>query len=137
MPPKRNLADLRVLIVDDQPEMRTLVRDTLTEMGVIYMAEAANGQEALPFLGRNSNLVNFIICDWNMPLISGLDFLKKVRESHPDLPFLMLTSRTDQDSVLSAVTEGVSAYIRKPFLPEQLEEKMRFLMTKLPVEKAG
>jgi DNA-binding response OmpR family regulator len=76
----------------------------------------------------DEDMVNFIICDWNMPGITGINFLRQVRTTHPHIPFLMITGRADKNSVIEAKSVGVSAYIKKPFSPRQLEEKVRFLI---------
>lgn len=125
---KKKIESLRVLVVDDQPEVRALIRDMLAEIGVIRTFEAANGIEAIEFMQAGGDVIDFIICDWNMPAMSGIDFLKQIRAVHPDLPFLMVTGKSDKDSVLEAKDSGVSAYIRKPFSHEQLEIKMKALL---------
>lgn len=129
---RKRIAELGVLIVDDQPEIRALLRDILSEVGVTTTFEANNGKEALDFVSADFDMVNFIICDWNMPTMTGIDFLKQLRTTHPDMPFLMVTGRSNKNSVVEAKIAGVSAYIRKPFSPKQLEEKLRVLLQKQP-----
>lgn len=126
---QKKIEDLKVLIIDDQPEVRTLVRDILTESGVTRTFEATNGKEAMLFLDADFESVNLIICDWNMPAMSGIDFLKQIRTVYPDMPFLMITGKSDKNSVLEAKVAGVSAFIRKPFSPEQLETKLKHLVS--------
>ena len=125
---QKKIDDLRVLIVDDQPEVRSLVREILSEAGVTRIFEAANGKEAMQFIDADFESVNLIVCDWNMPSLTGIDFLKQIRSVFPDIPFLMVTGKSDKNSVLEAKMAGVSAFIRKPFSPEQLEAKLRFLL---------
>ena len=129
---KKNILELAVLIVDDQQEIRMLVRDILMEAGVTRVFEAANGREALGLLAAGFDVINFVISDWNMPGLPGIDFLRRVRAAYPDMPFLMITGRNDKNSVIDAKGAGVSAYIRKPFSPRQLEEKMKALLSKKP-----
>jgi CheY-like chemotaxis protein len=126
---QKKISELKVLIVDDQPEVRTLIRDVLVEAGVTRTFEAANGREALQFIDADFEPVNFIVCDWNMPGMNGIDFLKQIRTVFPDIPFLMVTGKSDKNSVLDAKIAGVSAFIRKPFSPEQLETKLRLLVS--------
>lgn len=124
------LEELRVLIVEDQHEARQMVRHMLMEFGITQIYEAANGREALNFMDEAFDLVNFIICDWNMPEMSGIELLRQMRSVYCDLPFLMITGRGDKASVLEAKIGGVSAYIAKPFSTDQLEAKMRVLQVR-------
>jgi two-component system chemotaxis response regulator CheY len=119
---------LKVLIVDDQQDARVILRSMLGEFGVNQMFEAANGKEADDFIRDARELINFVICDWNMPELSGLEVLNKLRNVDPNIPFLMVTGRGDAASVQKAKKNGVSAYIRKPYSPAQLEAKVRILM---------
>lgn len=119
---------LKVLIVDDQQDARVILRNMLGEFGVNQMFEAANGKEADDFIRNARELINFVICDWNMPELTGIEVLNKLRSVDPNIPFLMVTGRGDAGSVQKAKKSGVSAYIRKPFSPAQLEAKVRILM---------
>lgn len=121
------LEDLKVLIVEDQREARQMMRQMVMELGITQVYEASNGREALMFMDEAFDLVDFIICDWNMPEMNGIDLLKQLRSVYSDLPFLMVTGRGDKASVIEAKGGGVSAYICKPFSPDQLEVKMRVL----------
>jgi two-component system chemotaxis response regulator CheY len=125
---RKKLEDLKVLVIDDQPEVRALVRDVLADAGIARVFEASNAKDALDLMSVDDDMVNFIISDWNMPGITGISFLRQVRTTHPDIPFLMVTGRADMNSVVEARNVGVSAYIRKPFSPRQLEEKIRALI---------
>lgn len=118
---------IKVLVIDDHPEVRALVRDVLAESGCTRIYEACDGKEAMQFLDADFEMVDLIICDWNMPGMNGIDFLRQIRTVFPDLPFLMITGRADKNSVVDAKIAGVSAFIKKPFSPEQLEEKISIL----------
>ncbi len=128
------LEKLKVLIVDDQQEMRSMIKGMLMEMGITQTFEAADGKEALSFSDAALDMVDVVICDWNMPKLSGVEFLRQMRSVSPEMPFLMITGRSDVDSVAEAKASGVTAYIRKPFSPAQLETKLRVIKTKY-VEK--
>jgi DNA-binding NtrC family response regulator len=128
------LEKLRVLIVDDQQEMRSMIKGMLMEMGITQTFEASDGKEALSFSDAALDMVDVVICDWNMPKLSGVEFLRQMRSVSPEMPFLMITGRSDVDSVAEAKASGVTAYIRKPFSPAQLETKLRVIKTKY-VEK--
>lgn len=125
---QKKIEGLKVLIVDDQPEVRIMVRDMLADCGIARTFEASNGHEAMQFMDTDFETVSMVICDWNMPKMSGIDFLRQIRTVYPDLPFLMVTGQADKNSVLEAKLAGVSAFIRKPFSPEQLENKIKTLV---------
>ena len=126
-----NLADLKILIVEDQAEARSMMRQMLMDMGVTQIFDAPDGREALSFLDNAYDFINLIICDWNMPTITGLELLQQVRSVDQDMPFLMITGRGDKESVIEAKCYGVSGYIRKPYSPLQLEAKLRILQQKI------
>jgi len=120
--------DLKVLLVEDQGDARALLRNMLSELGVTQTFEARDGNEALRFMDSAFDFVNLVICDWNMPKMSGVEFLRQLRTVDPNVPFLMVTGRSDMSSVIEAKSSGVSGYIRKPFSPAQLEAKLRILV---------
>lgn len=122
---------LKILVVDDQSDMRAMVRGMLSEMGITQIFEASDGREALTFADAAIDMIDVVICDWNMPKLSGIELLRQMRSVMPDLPFLMLTGRGDLDSVAEAKSCGVTAYIRKPFSPANLEIKLRVINSKL------
>jgi two-component system chemotaxis response regulator CheY len=117
-------ADLSVLIVDDQATMRSLIRNSMIQMGMTQTREAGDGEEALrALLVRPSHLV---ISDFNMPKLDGLSLLRAVR-SHPPLKstaFIMLTGRADLDLVARARQFGVNNFIVKPFTTATLKVKI-------------
>lgn len=122
--PKVNLNDLTILVVDDENSVTRLVRMMLSDIGVTQVFTAKNGKEALDLLGEFQEDIDIVICDWNMPTISGLDLLRQIRTVDPDLPFLMLTARADIASVKDARDYGVTDYLRKPFSAETMKKKI-------------
>ena len=122
-----SLSNLRVLVVEDNREARMLVRHMLQEFGLTQIFEASNGREGLHFIDLAPEMVDMVICDWNMPDMDGMALLKQIRTVFTDMPFLMLTGRCDLESVHEAKSAGVTAYIRKPFSPNQLEAKLRII----------
>jgi two-component system chemotaxis response regulator CheY len=120
--------DLLFLVVDDSPTMRRIISNTLERIGYKSSIEAANGKEALQQLENND--VEFIITDWNMPVMNGLEFVTEIRstDDYKELPILMITTRGMKDDVLQAVHAGVNNYIVKPFTPETLEAKIGKLL---------
>ncbi len=123
-----NPEDLNILIVDDSPTMRRIIKNTLERIGYRQSIEASNGLEALEAL--NDASINFIITDWNMPEMSGLEFVTELRSraEYTKLPVLMITTRGMKEDVLQAVQAGVNNYMVKPFTPETLEAKINKLL---------
>ena len=128
--PGADLQDLSVMLVDDDEGMRQLVRRMLLRLKVPTIIEAEGGQQALERLGAEPDLVNLVICDWNMPEMSGMDLFGRVREINPKLPFLMLTGRADLSSILAAKKAGIPAYIVKPISQQELKTKITFVTGK-------
>lgn len=123
------MAALKVLVVDDASFVRDLVKRTLrNRFPGIEMQEAANGRKAQGLL--NQNMFDLILCDWEMPEMSGLELLQWLRqqEAYRRKPFIMITSRGDRDHVEEAVREGVTDYLGKPFSGEGLVNKVMRVM---------
>lgn len=118
------ISDFVVLAVEDQSQAKKVLQMSLKEIGVNQVFTADDGMEALQFLGTCGDLVNIVICDWNMPKMTGIELLCQIRSADPYIPFLMITGRTDQDSVMEAKLSGVSAYIAKPYSVTELEKKL-------------
>ena len=117
-------SSLRVLVVDDQQTIRSLVRIGLKEIGVVHIEDAVDGEDGLRALLTHKS--NLIISDYNMPKLDGLNFLRAVR-STPALKntgFIMLTGRADTDLVQRAQQFGVNNYLVKPFTVTTLREKI-------------
>jgi two-component system chemotaxis response regulator CheY len=116
--------EMDVLIVDDASAMRRIVRGLLKELGFKNMREAENGQLALDELKKKK--ADFVISDWNMPVMTGLDLLKAMRadETLKSTPLLMVTAEAKQENIIAAVQAGVSNYIVKPFNAQTLQEKL-------------
>lgn len=116
---------IRILIVDDFATMRKVIRNLLKQVGYENIVEAEDGAIALRTL--KAQKVDFVISDWNMPNMSGLELLKAVRadEELNATPFLMVTAEALQENVIAAVKAGVSNYIVKPFTAEGPEFKNR------------
>lgn len=115
---------MRIFVVDDFTTMRRIIKNILRQLGFNNIIEADDGSTAWKVLNEDS--VDFVISDWNMPIMTGIEFLKKVRESEEfgDLPFLMVTAEAQQENIIEAVQSKVSNYIVKPFTPETLGQKI-------------
>jgi two-component system chemotaxis response regulator CheY len=116
--------NMRVLVVDDFSTMRRIIKNILRQLGFNNIVEADDGSTAWDVL--NKDKIDFVISDWNMPIMTGIEFLKKVRasEEFSDLPFLMVTAEAQQENIIEAVQAKVSNYIVKPFTAETLGQKI-------------
>ena len=128
-------ADMKILVVDDMATMRKIVKNMLGQMGFKNLSEADDGKTALPMIEsayKAGEPYEFIISDWNMPELSGLEMLKKLKESSEfkDVPFLMVTAEAEQGNVMLAVKAGVDNFIVKPFSAQVLKEKIDKIFTK-------
>jgi two-component system chemotaxis response regulator CheY len=115
----------KVLVVDDMASMRQLAVSCLNNMGITQVVEAANGQIALKAL--NSGRFNLIICDWDMPVMTGLELLKAVRADAwlSDIKFIMLTANARVGQVMEAKEAGIDDYVAKPLKPSVLQAKVQ------------
>jgi two-component system, chemotaxis family, chemotaxis protein CheY len=115
---------IRALIVDDSSVMRKIVERSLRQAGLDLekVLEAGNGAEALAVLGKEK--VDLILCDINMPVMDGLEFVKQLStlESAKGIPVVMITTEGSENHVVQALSAGARGYIRKPFTPEQVKE---------------
>lgn len=117
--------NMKILVVDDFATMRKVVRNILRQLGYENVIEAENGEEALR-MAKSSDL-GLIISDWNMPVMTGLEFLKEIRsdEKTKSIPFLMVTAEALKENIIQAIQSGANNYIVKPFSPQIFEEKMK------------
>ncbi|MGC8529529.1 MAG: chemotaxis response regulator CheY [Leptospirillia bacterium] len=116
---------MRVLVVDDFSTMRRIVKNTLRQIGFTNIEEAEDGQKAYERLSVEK--FDFVVSDWNMPNMTGIDLLRKVRATPQikDIPFLMVTAEAKQENIVEAIKAGVSNYIVKPFTVATLDEKIK------------
>jgi two-component system, chemotaxis family, chemotaxis protein CheY len=115
----------KVLVVDDSAVMRQIIKKNLKELGFSDLSEAEDGAAGLKKAGEEP--VDLIVSDWNMPNMTGLEFLKAVRADAglKGTAFIMVTSEADKEKIMEAVQAGVNQYIVKPFNAMQLEEKIK------------
>lgn len=116
--------EMRILVVDDFSTMRRIIKNILRQLGFNNILEADDGSTAWETL--NKDKIDFIISDWNMPKMPGIELLRKVRgsEEFASLPFLMVTAEAQQENIIEAVQAKVSNYIVKPFTAETLGQKI-------------
>ena len=117
---------MNILVVDDSAMMRGIIRqaieDNITDLELSFF-DASNGKEALEQL--QSNEIDIVFLDWNMPVLDGLSFVKRVRSDGIGTPIVMITSVTDEDKILEAGKAGVNTYIEKPVRGNQLWEQIK------------
>ncbi|WP_233803954.1 chemotaxis response regulator CheY [Paraburkholderia sp. HP33-1] len=126
---------MKILVVDDFPTMRRIVRNLLKELGYSNVDEAEDGMAGLARLRSGS--YEFVISDWNMPNLDGLAMLKEIRAdaSLAHLPVLMVTAESKKENIIAAAQAGASGYVVKPFTAATLDEKLNKILEKMA--KAG
>ncbi|MGF6722690.1 two-component system chemotaxis response regulator CheY [Paraburkholderia sp. GAS41] len=126
---------MKILVVDDFPTMRRIVRNLLKELGYSNVDEAEDGMAGLARL--RSGKYDFVISDWNMPNLDGLAMLKEIRAdaSLTHLPVLMVTAESKKENIIAAAQAGASGYVVKPFTAVTLDEKLNKILEKMA--KAG
>ncbi|HUJ18046.1 MAG TPA: chemotaxis response regulator CheY [Nitrospirota bacterium] len=122
---------MKILVVDDFSTMRRIVKNVLKQIGFENIEEAEDGAQALAKMKGGG--YGFVVTDWNMPNMDGLEFFKTARQEPAlkDVPFLMVTAEAEKDKVITAIQAGVNNYIVKPFTAEIFKEKMDRIFEKL------
>ena len=127
--------DIKVLLVDDFSTMRRIIKKLLNEIGFKRIIEAEDGSEALRILKAGD--IDFLVTDWNMPKMSGMELLEAVR-ANPQLsrlPVLMVTAESNRDQITRAAMAGVNGYVVKPFSAATLQEKIERIFQRLNSNK--
>jgi two-component system chemotaxis response regulator CheY len=127
---------IKILVVDDSMTLRRILTNALKSLGFPETVEAVNGKDALEKLASNN--VDFIITDWNMPEMNGLDFIKEVRSNpvYTSMPILMITTHGSEQDVIEALQAKVNSYIVKPFTPQELKEKIEGILKTVQLNTA-
>jgi two-component system chemotaxis response regulator CheY len=122
---------MRILIVDDFSTMRRIVKNLLGDLGFSNTAEADDGKTAWPML--ESGEFDFVVTDWNMPGMTGIELLRQIRSSPKTakLPVLMVTAEAQKSQIIEAAQAGVNGYIIKPFTAATLKEKLDKIFQRL------
>ncbi|EGL53399.1 MULTISPECIES: chemotaxis response regulator CheY [Methylophaga] len=123
--------NMKILIVDDFSTMRRIIKNLLRDLGFNNTQEADDGLTALPILQAGG--IDFLVTDWNMPGMQGIDLLKTVRadEKLSSLPVLMVTAETKREQIIEAAQAGVNGYIVKPFTAATLKEKIEKIFERI------
>lgn len=122
---------IKILVVDDFPTMRRIIRNLLKDLGFENVDEAEDGAQALEKL-RNSTF-DLVVSDWNMPNMDGLEMLKTIRQDPAlsKLPVLMVTAEAKKENIIAAAQAGANGYVVKPFTAATLEEKLNKIFEQL------
>lgn len=123
--------DMKILVVDDFATMRGIIKNLLRDLGYSNIAEADDGNTALPQL--KTGKFDFLITDWNMPGMSGLELLRAIRTDGAlaKLPVLMVTAEAKRDQIVEAAQAGINGYVVKPFTANTLKEKIDKIFERL------
>ncbi len=123
--------NMKVLVVDDFSTMRRIVKNLLRDLGFTNTVEADDGQTALPILEAGG--IDFLVTDWNMPGMTGIELLKAVRANPDlvDLPVLMVTAEAKREQIIMAAQAGVNGYVIKPFTAGTLKEKIEKIFERI------
>jgi len=126
---------MKILVVDDFSTMRRIIKNLLRDLGFNNTIEADDGMNALPVL--QSGGIDFLITDWNMPGMQGIDLLKAVRADPKlqKLPVLMVTAESKRDQIVEAAQHGVNGYIVKPFTAVTLKEKIEKIFERVVADQ--
>lgn len=122
-------ADLKFLVVDDFSTMRRIVKNFLNDLGYSNVVEADDGNTALPILKAGG--IDFLVTDWNMPGMPGLELLKAVRADPAlaKLPVLLVTAEAKREQIVEAAQAGVNGYVVKPFTAQTLKDKIEKILS--------
>ena len=123
---------MNILVVDDHQSMRRIIRQTLLDLGFENIEMSDDGATALPLLKQGR--FDFLVSDWNMPIMQGIDLLKAVRADADlaKLPVLMVTAEAKKEQIIEAARAGVNDYVIKPFNRDTLDKKIQNVFRKLP-----
>mgnify|MGYP000730012710 FL=1 len=127
---------LRVLVVDDEEEIRDLIQEILRDLGIVRVHLAENGEMAWQRLSRSELDYDLVISDWLMPRMDGLELLQKMRQFGSETLFMMLTVKVTGEAVAAAVESGVTLYVAKPFTSGDFSKKVSALARQIVDSKA-
>ncbi len=122
---------MKILVVDDFSTMRRIIKNLLKDLGFSNIQEADDGNTALPMLQQGD--FDFVVTDWNMPGMQGIDLLRAIRtdDSLKHLPVLMVTAEAKKEQIVAAAQAGVNGYVVKPFTAATLKEKLEKIFERL------
>ncbi|WP_158770729.1 MULTISPECIES: chemotaxis response regulator CheY [unclassified Paraglaciecola] len=123
--------NMKILVVDDFSTMRRIIKNLLKDLGFTNIQEADDGSTALPMLQQGD--FDFVVTDWNMPGMQGIDLLRAIRadENLKHTPVLMVTAEAKKEQIVAAAQAGVNGYVIKPFTAATLKEKLTKIFERL------
>lgn len=127
--------NMKILIVDDFSTMRRIIKNLLRDLGFTNTVEADDGTTALPIL--QAGTIDFLVTDWNMPGMTGIELLRAVRadDKLKSIPVLMVTAEAKRDQIIAAAQAGVNGYVVKPFTAVALKEKIEKIFERIDAAK--
>lgn len=119
---------MRILVVDDSTTMRRILINTLSKLGYTDVVDGCNGREGLDRLAASP--IDLVITDWNMPEMSGIEFIRAIRanDQYKSIPVLMVTTNAAKDDIVEALRAGINNYVVKPFTPDVIREKIEAVL---------
>lgn len=122
----KSFEDAKILIVDDMPSVQKMIGKMLESFGAQLIVYAGNGSEALELLNGAKIPIDLILCDWNMPIMTGIELLREVKtdDRYKKIPFIMVTAEGEKQKIIEAITLGVNQYITKPIERDTLRRKI-------------
>ncbi len=120
---------MKAIVADDSRLIRGIIEKTTASIG-FEAVQAGNGQEAMNILEANAGEINLVLLDWNMPMLSGLDVIKKMRrdDRFKKIPVLMISTESEDDRIQEALSAGAQGYLTKPFTPEKLLDAIHHVL---------
>ncbi len=124
--PGQNWNDLKILLIDSKPVAVNQTKEMLRDIGFTRIETADNGSDGLALIETfaDDDPYDLVLCAWEMPVMTGLEMLRQIRATNPDIPFIMLAARADHASVAEAKELAVTGYIKKPFSMNELRTKV-------------
>jgi two-component system, chemotaxis family, chemotaxis protein CheY len=113
---------MKIMLIDDSKTMRNIQKSILTQLGYTELEEATDGQDALSKVGAFQP--DLILCDWNMPKMDGITFVRTYRQTEKVTPIIMVTTEAERARVIEAIKAGVNNYVVKPFTPDVLKQRI-------------
>lgn len=134
-----DLAKLRILVIDDETFTRQIIEKMLYGLGVEKVTEATDGLDGLTIFSNARNTFDLVICDLKMPMMDGLEFVRRLREKkylpNSNVPILILTGHGEPENVQSAVKAGINGYLIKPVSKKQLEKRIVAALTSQEIDR--
>lgn len=125
------MGDLNVLVVEDNKSALDMMMMVLKKIGIKNIYTEEDGKSAYDFICHNPDIIELIVCDWSMPRMTGIELLKSVRVLYADMPFMMVTGKSDIESFMEAKELEVTSYVSKPYTPEQFVFKFNELLNNI------